>query len=97
MSDGFDARPLRDGRPGLAVFGEIDMANAEEFRRALATAAQGDPVVVDLTAVTYIGSAGLSVLFAFAATARAELLVNELLAPTCAIVGLDRVAKVATA
>jgi anti-sigma B factor antagonist len=97
MSDGLDARPLPDGRAGIAVSGEIDMSNAEAFRRALATAAQGDPVVVDLTAVTYLGSAGLSVLFAFAATVRAELLVNDLLAPMCAIVGLDRVAKVAMA
>ncbi|GIJ46498.1 anti-anti-sigma factor [Virgisporangium aliadipatigenens] len=98
MTDGtkLRIRPLPDGRPGIAVAGEIDMTNAEDLRAALVTAAQGDSVVVDLTAVTYLGSAGLSVLFAFVSTVRAELLVNELLAPTVSIAGLDRVARIAT-
>ena len=73
-----------DGRPCLTAVGEIDMSNANALDEALA-ATEG-PVMVDLTAVEYIGSAGLTVLFAHAD--RAELIVSALLAPLVTISGL---------
>ncbi|HZG89794.1 MAG TPA: STAS domain-containing protein [Pseudonocardia sp.] len=54
-----DARP-----PVLAVGGEIDMANAGEFRAALAgLTARHDRVEVDLTAVRYLDSAAINVIY----------------------------------
>jgi anti-anti-sigma factor len=77
-----------DGTPVLTVSGEIDMSNAGELEAALADAAgdDGHALLVDLSAVEYLDSAGLTVLFAHAA--RIELVANELLAPVLTISGL---------
>lgn len=50
----------------LTAAGEIDMSNAETFASALATAvaaADASRLVVDLTSVEYLDSAGLAALF----------------------------------
>ncbi|MEN3533703.1 STAS domain-containing protein [Microbispora sp. ZYX-F-249] len=77
-----------DGTPVLTVSGEIDMSNAGELEAALtdAAGAGGHALLVDLSAVEYLDSAGLTVLFAHAA--RIELVANELLAPVLTISGL---------
>ncbi|GAB3110070.1 STAS domain-containing protein [Streptomyces calidiresistens] len=79
-----------DGRAQLAVTGEIDMSNIDTFARALDDAP--GPLVVDLTAVEYLDSAGLSVLFARAE--RLELVVPPLLEPVLTISGLAELTTV---
>ncbi|MDT0392051.1 MULTISPECIES: STAS domain-containing protein [Streptomyces] len=79
-----------DGTPRLSVSGEIDMSNASALAEALDTGA--GHVVVDLTAVEYLDSAGLSVLFARAE--RLELIVTPLLEPVLAVSGLADLATV---
>lgn len=73
-----------DGTALLTVAGEIDMSNVEELATAIDTT-EG-PLVLDLTAVEYLDSAGLSVLFRY--TDRIELVVTPLLAPVLEITGL---------
>lgn len=53
-----------DGTHHLAVSGEIDMSNIDSLADALSTTP--GPLVLDLTDVEYLDSAGLSVLFAHA-------------------------------
>ncbi|MFC8175341.1 STAS domain-containing protein [Streptomyces sp. NPDC057250] len=73
-----------DGTPVLTVVGEIDMSNTH----SLAAALDGTPgpLVLDLTDVEYLDSAGLSVLFSHAD--RLELVAGPLLAPVLSISGL---------
>ncbi|MEW2513745.1 STAS domain-containing protein [Streptomyces sp. NPDC046870] len=73
-----------DGTPRLSVSGEIDMSNAGSLADALE--AGSGPLVVDLTGVEYLDSAGLSVLFAHAD--RLELVVSPLLEPVLTVSGL---------
>ena len=73
-----------DGRALLTVAGEIDMSNTDTLDTAIATT-EG-PLVIDLTAVEYLDSAGLSVLFRHAD--RVELVATPLLAPVLEISGL---------
>ena len=80
-----------DGRQVLTADGEIDMSNASQLGDALAQAGTG-PVVIDLTAVGYLDSAGLTVLFAHAD--HIELVVTPLLAPVLTICGLSEIAQV---
>jgi anti-sigma B factor antagonist len=74
----------QDSSAILTVSGEIDMSNAGELTDALENA-QGH-VVVDMSAVEYLDSAGLAVLFTHAD--RIELVANPCLAPVLAISGL---------
>ncbi|OQR64521.1 anti-anti-sigma factor [Streptomyces maremycinicus] len=73
-----------DGGTLLTVVGEIDMSNSG----ALADAIDGvpGPVVVDLTEVEYLDSAGLNVLFAH--TDRIELITGPLLERVLTVSGL---------
>ncbi|MFF7253484.1 STAS domain-containing protein [Streptomyces microflavus] len=73
-----------DGTALLRAVGEIDMSNTDALAAALD--ATTGPLVVDLTDVEYLDSAGLSVLFAHAD--RLELMVGPLLAPVLTISGL---------
>ncbi|GII76996.1 anti-anti-sigma factor [Sphaerisporangium rufum] len=75
-----------DGTPALIVGGEIDMSNAGEFAAALSGTGDGTVLVVDLTDVGYIDSAGLTVLFDN--TGHIEVVANPLIAPVLAISGL---------
>ncbi|MGW2302491.1 STAS domain-containing protein [Streptomyces sp. NPDC001809] len=79
-----------DGTVLLTVTGEIDMSNT----RALADALDDTTgrLVLDLTAVDYLDSAGLSVLFTHAD--RLTLITNPLLAPVLTISGLADLATV---
>jgi anti-sigma B factor antagonist len=82
-----------DGTPVVTAVGEIDMSNAAKFQDALSQAAPaGDPVVVDLTRVEYLDSAGVHALFAHAPGLR--LIASPLLAPVLAISGLSDVTSV---
>lgn len=58
--------------PVVAVEGEIDASNAAELRSALASAATNHvaALVVDLTALDYLDSAGVNLLFALGAELR---------------------------
>ena len=83
-----DRRP--DGEVVLNAAGEIDMSNAGDFSAALADArreAAEQVVVVDLTRLEYIDSAGLAVLFPHVEHLR--LVATPLLAPLLTVAGLD--------
>ncbi|HEY2238108.1 MAG TPA: STAS domain-containing protein [Streptosporangiaceae bacterium] len=56
-------RTERDETVTLAVKGEIDMSSAGEFRRALDDSQAASRLVLDLTGVDYLDSAGVKVLF----------------------------------
>lgn len=73
-----------DGTSVLTVVGEIDQSNADELAAALADVHAH--VVVDLTGVGYLDSAGLNVLFARSACL--ELIVPPLLTPVVTVSGL---------
>ncbi|XTZ13702.1 STAS domain-containing protein [Micromonospora echinospora] len=77
-----------DGTPVLVAAGEVDMSNAAEFAAALTHAVEtaAGPVMVDLTALEYLDSAGLAALFPHAE--RVHLLASPLLAPVLTIAGL---------
>ncbi|CCH31634.1 STAS domain-containing protein [Actinosynnema sp. NPDC047251] len=79
-----------DGTAYLKVVGEIDMSNTT----ALTAALDDTPgrLVVDLTGVEYLDSAGLSVLFAHAD--RIELVATPLLEPVMTVSGLVEVTTV---
>jgi anti-sigma B factor antagonist len=82
-----DRRP--DGAVVLTAAGEIDMSNAHTFAAAVNDAVQhtgNSPLIVDLTAVDYLDSAGLACLFE--RVDRIRLLAGPLLAPVLTISGL---------
>ncbi|GGL06065.1 anti-anti-sigma factor [Sphaerisporangium melleum] len=81
-----------DGTPVLVVTGEIDMSNAGVLDDALSRPAGEASLLVDLSAVDYLDSAGLTVLFSHAS--RIRLVANSLLAPVLTISGLDEVTTV---
>jgi anti-sigma B factor antagonist len=74
MSEDLDIRVHnRHGHAIVTVAGEIDIATAPQLRAQLyAVTASGRPVIVDLTAVTFLGAAGLGVLATAAARATAH-------------------------
>ena len=86
-----DRRP--DGRAVLTAVGEIDMSNAGQLRDALAQAGDG-PLVIDLTAVEYLDSAGLTALLPYASSVK--IIATALLAPVLSVTGLDPVTTVVT-
>lgn len=53
---------LRGGCCVLVLEGELDMAEASAFDAALDACTNGLPVIVDLTALTFLDSSGLHVL-----------------------------------
>ncbi|MFG2433557.1 STAS domain-containing protein [Streptomyces sp. NPDC048508] len=81
-----------DGTALLTAVGEIDMSNTEELADVLAD--MTGPLVLDLTGVEYLDSAGLSVLFSHAD--RLELVSNPLLDPVLTISGLTDLTTVHT-
>ena len=88
-----------DGSTVLAAAGEIDMSNAARFGAALddvAAAAAAGPAgadfTVDLTAVSYLDSAGLTALLPHAD--RIRIIATGILAPVLAVTGLDPVTTV---
>ncbi|MFD9389477.1 STAS domain-containing protein [Streptomyces sp. NPDC060000] len=79
-----------DGGTLLTVAGEIDMSNSTTLADAI-DAVPG-PLVVDLTDVEYLDSAGLNVLFVHAE--RLELIATPLLQPVLTVSGLTRLVDV---
>ncbi|MEU7478199.1 STAS domain-containing protein [Lentzea sp. NPDC042327] len=79
-----------DGRSVVKAAGEIDLSNTGAFAAALSGTT--GPLVVDLTEVHYIDSAGMSVLFAHAE--RAELIATPLLTPILEMSGLTSMTTV---
>ncbi|MGW6817630.1 STAS domain-containing protein [Streptomyces sp. NPDC055005] len=79
-----------DGTALLTAVGEIDMSNTGELAAALA--GTHGPLVLDLTGVEYLDSAGLSVLFPHAD--RIELIAGPLLEPVLTISGLTELTTV---
>lgn len=73
-----------DGTALLTAVGEIDLSNADALAEALDRAP--GPVVLDLTGVEYLDSAGLNVLFSRAG--RVGLVATPLLAPVLTVSGL---------
>lgn len=87
-----------DDRPPLvAVSGDIDLANVEEFEAAMAKARNGLPdLTVDLTDVSYCDSAAVRALFTLAADSQLTMIVRPTghITTLLGISGLDRVATV---
>jgi anti-sigma B factor antagonist len=79
-----------DGGATLTVQGEIDMSNSGVLADAL-DSAPGD-LLLDFTAVEYLDSAGLAVLFAH--SGRIELVANSTLRPVLEISGLSELITV---
>jgi anti-sigma B factor antagonist len=101
MTADFSARITAEGGPRgvpvVTVEGEIDLSTADQFDRALRAAAENGPrVTVDLTAVAYLDSAAISVLFEHAARVNLVLVLpaDGIVAPVIALCGLDRVVTV---
>ena len=85
-----------DGKTVLIAFGEIDMSNAADFRDALGKAGTDDAgFIVDLTAVNYLDSAGLTALLPYAA--RIKIIATTMLAPVLSVSGLDSITTVVPA
>jgi anti-anti-sigma factor len=85
-----------DGRLALIATGEIDQSNIQAFSRALATAvaedSNGRPCTVDLSAVDYIDSAAVNVLFTHAD--RIRVIANRLLMRILNLSGISELAPV---
>jgi anti-sigma B factor antagonist len=87
-----DRRP--DGARVLSVVGEIDMSNSGELAAAVEAELDdvGGTVLLDLTRVDYLDSAGLSILLLHAD--RIEILATPLIAPVLTISGLPQLTTV---
>ncbi|MEA5363517.1 STAS domain-containing protein [Amycolatopsis sp., V23-08] len=87
-----------DGTRLLAASGEIDISNAADLAKALEGALEGAPegsngrVTLDLTAVDYLDSAGIAVLFDHAD--HLELAATPLLMPVLTVSGLGDLAPI---
>ncbi|MYT82447.1 anti-anti-sigma factor [Streptomyces sp. MnatMP-M77] len=73
-----------DGTALLKAVGEVDMSNTDALTAALD--ATPGTLIIDLTDVEYLDSAGLSVLFAHAD--RLEIIAGPLLTPVLTVSGL---------
>ncbi len=86
----------RDGGTlAVVAAGEIDLSNVHKFARAIDDAIAengGQTLTVDLSAVDYLDSGGINVLFSFADHIR--LIVKPLLIPVLTISGLTELAPV---
>jgi anti-sigma B factor antagonist len=86
------SRRRPDGVTVVTAVGEIDLSNSGSLAAALDQEPGPGPLVLDLTGVEYLDSAGLSVLFARAD--RVELIASDLLEPVLTISGLADLATV---
>jgi anti-anti-sigma factor len=86
-----------DGTPRVIAAGEIDISNIHVFTEALTTASEGSrrPITVDMSAVKYLDSAGINVLFKHADEIdRLHLIVHPFLMRVLTITGLSEIANV---
>jgi anti-sigma B factor antagonist len=82
-----------NGTAIVAARGEIDMSNAGSLRDALRHAApNGDLLIVDLSAVEYLDSAGLTALLDYLPGLR--LIANPLIEPILTMSGLGAITTV---
>jgi anti-sigma B factor antagonist len=89
-----------DGMPRVVAVGEIDISNIHAFTEALTNASEGKrrPITVDMSAVKYLDSAGINVLFKHADEMdRLHLIVHPFLMRILKITGLSDIATVQTA
>jgi anti-anti-sigma factor len=89
-----------DGEPLVIAEGEIDLSNIDVFTEALSSASAGtrSPMTVDLSAVKYLDSAGINVLFTYAdEVERLHLIVHPFLVRVLTISGLSTIADVEAA
>ena len=86
-----------DGTPRVMATGEIDSSNIHVFTEALTTASEGSrrPITVDMSAVKYLDSAGINVLFKHADEIdHLHLIVHPFLMRVLTICGLSAIANV---
>ena len=86
-----------DGTPRVIAVGEIDVSNIHTFTAALKAASEGSsrPITVDMSAVKYLDSAGINVLFKHADEIdRLHLIVHPFLIRVLSITGLSAIASV---
>jgi anti-anti-sigma factor len=86
-----------DGKLTLIAAGEIDLSNIDAFDQALATAtaeaaSSGGTLTVDLSAVDYLDSAAINVLFRRAD--HIHLIAHPFLMPILSICGLSELVTV---
>ena len=82
-----------NGTTIVAARGEIDMSNAGSLRDALRQAApNGNILIVDLTAVEYLDSAGLTALLDH--LPRLRLVANPLIEPILTMSGLGTITTI---
>jgi len=82
-----------NGTTIVAARGEIDMSNAGSLRDALRQAApNGNILIVDLTAVEYLDSAGLTALLDY--LPRLRLIANPLIEPILTMSGLGTITTI---
>src|SRR5271168_5380179 len=89
-----------DGTPRVTAAGEIDKTNVAVLTEALTTASEGArrPITVDLSAVKYLDSAGVNVLFKHANEIdRLHLIVHPFIFRILTISGLSEIATVESA
>ncbi len=87
---------VTDAAPGEVLLrGEIDLATAPLVHAALEAAGGGPALLVDLTGVTYLGSAGVAELFEHAETNRMTVRVRGG-SPTAKVVAVCALEIVAT-
>jgi anti-sigma B factor antagonist len=89
-----------DGTPRVIAAGEIDISNVHVFTQALTTASEGigRPITVDMSAVKYLDSSCVNVLFKQAdESERLHLIVHPLLVRVLSITGLSEIAIVESA
>jgi len=87
-----------DGALALVATGEIDLSNVHAFATALDDAIagnDGERVMVDLSAVDYVDSGAINVLFTCAE--RIRLIVKPLLIPVLTVSGLTKLTTVESA
>ena len=92
-----DTARRSDGQVVLTATGEIDLSNVDAFSQALRTASieagsDGGTLTVDLSAVEYLDSAAINVLFARADDIR--LIAHPLVVPILSISGLTELVAV---
>jgi anti-anti-sigma factor len=95
-----DTARTEDGTVALAATGEIDLSNVDVFDRALTAAiaeagAEGGQVTVDLTAVDYLDSGAINVLFNRVEHVR--VIANPVLVAVLKVSGLADLTTVASA
>jgi anti-sigma B factor antagonist len=89
-----------DGAPRVTATGEIDLSNVAQLIQALNTASAGARrgMIIDLSTVKYLDSAGINALFDHADKVDGlHIIVHRLLIRVLTITGLDKVATLEAA